>query len=953
MKKIIALLVITVSICKAYAQEDTSRYFKYPSAYGVAYPRQWATKILRTPFSDTSAINAQPGAIQAGLDGKPYWWNGVKWSNLGTAADLTAYVKYTDSLLKYVTPTQLADSTNSIRSTIGLDNVLANSNVSNRNATIGTLHIAGQSPKITLGTDTAGGIGAIIESDPTNGVLSLISNGGAVNIIGQANLGQTSINGADTYRTWLAVRGSVQNVSSMRIEVGTVPATDPQTGDIYNDGSHLYIRLGGLWKQLDGGGGLTLANVVTNGNATTDSAHFGAIGLSMTSANQYNGAITKDGKPYINNYFNTNTGFSAGNEYIGINAGSFIEDTTTHQQSGIQANQAFGDSSLMSLVTGYANTFGGYKAAQYLRTGYSNTGWGYMSYNLLDSGYGNTGVGTYNFGNLIKGVENAGMGWHFLLNLSNGDKNTGMGALAGSNMTTGNRNLFFGDGAGAGVTSGNDNMFFGTNSGPGAPVDSSGYFDIRSRADALLKLDFHSATRGVTANGTLYTPQGINSTGPVLIQRATPPQLQIGYDANNYFTTAVLNNGSTTFSLQSNVTTQPRFTFGNTVLFNRQIAVGGTSYSSPAWGVSGVLLKTLPGITITDSTTATGATVSTITPLNTISSDIIGTANTGITYTTSPTLYIQGAPTCTGCTITNPYSLYVNSGNTYMGGSLGLGSGITNNGTAVFRLGGNFTSNSMNSRGVMLQLEAATITDNAPAGSFGYGGMVSFKGGTVNETSAVTATDLATVIADGAPTAGTNLTATNTWAFLSRGAAKFSAGVTFSSFSTGVAHLSSTGVLSSSLVANADLATMAANTVKGVTTAGTPTDLTVEQLSVPKVVATGNLTGQTTSGNVVTYTTGAADSSFMISGYITVTGYTSGSVGLQVTYTYETNTSRTQSFYNMTGTGTLSSTLNAAGKSNYTIMGQLRVKASTTITVATTGTFSATFNAGAKIIKTP
>jgi len=131
---------------------------------------------------------------------------------------------------------------------------------------------------------------------------------------------------------------------------------------------------------------------------------------------------------------------------------------------------------------------------------------------------------------------------------------------------------------------------------------------------------------------------------------------------------------------------------------------------------------------------------------------------------------------------------------------------------------------------------------------------------------------------------------------------------------------------------------------------GAPTWATVEQLNAPKVVATANLTGQTTAGNVVTYTTGAADSSFQISGYITVTAYTSGSVGLQVTYTDETNTSNTVSFFPM---GSNTATLSATGKSNFPVMGQLRVKASTTITVATVGTFSATLNAGAKIIKTP
>jgi len=105
--KHLLLIIFLFAAHILYAQEDTSKYLKYPNAYGVKYPGIWASKTLRTPYGDTVAINPQPGAIQSGLDGNPYWWNGIKWSKISNTPELDAYVKYSDSIGKYVTPTQL------------------------------------------------------------------------------------------------------------------------------------------------------------------------------------------------------------------------------------------------------------------------------------------------------------------------------------------------------------------------------------------------------------------------------------------------------------------------------------------------------------------------------------------------------------------------------------------------------------------------------------------------------------------------------------------------------------------------------------------------------------------------------------------------------------------------------------------------------------------------------
>ncbi len=144
---------------------------------------------------------------------------------------------------------------------------------------------------------------------------------------------------------------------------------------------------------------------------------------------------------------------------------------------------------------------------------------------------------------------------------------------------------------------------------------------------------------------------------------------------------------------------------------------------------------------------------------------------------------------------------------------------------------------------------------------------------------------------------------------------------------------------------------LTANQIFVANTAGTAmTGATVEQLNVPKVVASAILTGQTATTNIVTYTTGAADSTFDISGRLTITAYTSGNVQLTVNYTDETSTSRTGTFYPM---GSATAALSAAGASNFPVMGSIRVKASTTITVIATVSGTLTFTGAAKIIKLP
>lgn len=119
----------------------------------------------------------------------------------------------------------------------------------------------------------------------------------------------------------------------------------------------------------------------------------------------------------------------------------------------------------------------------------------------------------------------------------------------------------------------------------------------------------------------------------------------------------------------------------------------------------------------------------------------------------------------------------------------------------------------------------------------------------------------------------------------------------------------------------------------------------------PVIVASGDLTGQTAAvSSVAAYTTPATNGTYRVGAYAVITAVTLDVIQVQVTYTDETNTSRTQLFYPQ---GLTSASLAVTGAFVFPTM-DLRVKASTTITVLvalTTGTGSISFDVGATIEK--
>jgi len=96
------------------------------------------------------------------------------------------------------------------------------------------------------------------------------------------------------------------------------------------------------------------------------------------------------------------------------------------------------------------------------------------------------------------------------------------------------------------------------------------------------------------------------------------------------------------------------------------------------------------------------------------------------------------------------------------------------------------------------------------------------------------------------------------------------------------------------------------------------------------IYAYNKITGQTSAGNITTYTT-TADGVFEVSGYLAVIAVATDVIKYQVSYTDENNNARTQDFYPQ---GTTTATIAATGSYPYSSM-QIWVKASTVITLKT------------------
>lgn len=134
---------------------------------------------------------------------------------------------------------------------------------------------------------------------------------------------------------------------------------------------------------------------------------------------------------------------------------------------------------------------------------------------------------------------------------------------------------------------------------------------------------------------------------------------------------------------------------------------------------------------------------------------------------------------------------------------------------------------------------------------------------------------------------------------------------------------------------------------------GTDAAKNLISIAAPTIAANVRGTGKTAAFSLGAYTVPAVDTTFMVSANVLVTSSTAFSFTVTCTYTDESNTSRvlTLNFSQLTGTfvTTLTNVLGASAYEGVPV--QIRCKASTTITIQSTGTFTTvTYNIEERII---
>jgi hypothetical protein len=148
------------------------------------------------------------------------------------------------------------------------------------------------------------------------------------------------------------------------------------------------------------------------------------------------------------------------------------------------------------------------------------------------------------------------------------------------------------------------------------------------------------------------------------------------------------------------------------------------------------------------------------------------------------------------------------------------------------------------------------------------------------------------------------------------------------------------------------LAVTGASTLTGAVTQGAKTttynNIATEGNGLGAIVKATRVTAQTSNVTVATYTTPAADGSYLISGNINVTAAIAISTSLNCDYTDETNTARTMiiPISGLGGTFLAGGLATSTGPFESSVM-HIRTKASTAITIYTAaGTFtSSSYNA--------
>lgn len=226
------------------------------------------------------------------------------------------------------------------------------------------------------------------------------------------------------------------------------------------------------------------------------------------------------------------------------------------------------------------------------------------------------------------------------------------------------------------------------------------------------------------ANGTMTAPTTVTSFQSIGLIQGT------GYDGTNYSTSrASINLVSTENWTSSANGSQISFTvtpvggLNTTEVMvldsNGRLDIGRAPISGPAiTPTQPARLWVRSGNPYTDNTTATSGIVPTG-AFSSFGADGLAAVNTGVTYTNVATVYIAGAPSAgTNVTITRPWALLVESGNSYFGSNVGVGANqFGSSGTNVIAIANGTAPTTSPASTGQLFVEAGALKYRGPSGT--------------------------------------------------------------------------------------------------------------------------------------------------------------------------------------------------------------------------------------------
>lgn len=356
--------------------------------------------------------------------------------------------------------------------------------------------------------------------------------------------------------------------------------------------------------------------------------------------------------------------------------------------------------------------------------GYSSSSSVLNSFAMTPNFSGQTGTGGWT-ALKINATDGAGTGSKFLLDLllggteefhvDSGGNVTPVGAFLAKTGSATAPGYAFASATTTGLYSGSGIGFtvagasVGTWGTTSLNVTGSGFLAVAASGAPGIQL---GSASGLSNGGLILEGMGFNNTGGVMAGAY--------YSSSTWTATATSMEGIYLgiFAGQTNFYANTGLTAGNTFTPTAVMSFDATgkftatppASSRSAWGSSGALFQ-FSGATVTDSSTAASATAA-LEAFYTFAAPTLAATNTSVVTTIAATVYIGGAPSNgTNNTITNPYALYVASGNSYLGASMSDAGSTA--GSAAWKHGPIRTSSGLaldSTRGVQVSVGGTTIT---------------------------------------------------------------------------------------------------------------------------------------------------------------------------------------------------------------------------------------------------